>query len=76
MDEFFRTAYGRRFFEHQLPSLIRALESFTKVMPLFQSSLEAAEKSMQSMTKVLEKFTHVLEPIAKEVKVRGPKQEE
>jgi hypothetical protein len=47
MIEFHNTGYGRKFFEHDLPSLIRAIEKVGRELKIFNqtmSSIDVVEK--------------------------------
>jgi type II secretory pathway component PulF len=55
MDEFFRSPYGRRYFEHQLPALIEGQRSFT----------EAAKRLSDCFEKVVPVMTNLAESIGK-----------
>jgi hypothetical protein len=53
MDEFFRSAYGRRYFEHQLPALIKELHNFTEATKLFLTALETSTPVMLGLSQAL-----------------------
>jgi len=66
MDEFFRSAYGRRYFEHQLPALILELHSFTEATKLFLAALETATPVMLGLSQAMVNLEETISKMDKE----------
>ena len=76
MDEFFRSAYGRRYFEHQLPTLIEELRKFTEATKLFIAVLETATPAMIELSTVLVNLEETISKMNEEGVLKDDKQQD
>jgi hypothetical protein len=76
MDEFMRSGYGRRYFEHQLPALIEELRKFTEVTSLFLNALETATPAMNSLAVALDSLEQTIVKMNEEGVFEDDKQQD
>lgn len=66
MDEFFRTAYGRRYFEHQLPALIEGQRNFTEAAKRLSDCFEKAIPVMNNLAESVGKLKDAMSKMDRE----------